>query len=71
MQPRQAKGVPHLQARGEVDARRQRLARLRGTPGIREERVAEAERDLADAQQKAEAAKAAYEASGWQVGILF
>ncbi|KAL4452515.1 hypothetical protein ABPG75_008177 [Micractinium tetrahymenae] len=50
------------QARSDVDARRQRLAKLRGTPGIREERVAEAERDLADAQQKAEAAKAAYEA---------
>lgn len=43
--------------------RRQRLAKLRGTPGIREERVSEAERDLSDAQQRAEAAKATYEVS--------
>ena len=53
----------HLQARADVDARRTRLAKLRGTPGIREERVAEAERDLSAAQQGAEAAKAAYEVS--------
>ena len=38
-----------------------RLAKLRGTPGIREERVSEGERDLSDAQQRAEATKAAYE----------
>lgn len=44
-----------------MDARRQRLAKLRGTPGVREERVAEAERDLADAQQRAEEAKGTYE----------
>lgn len=49
------------QARGDVDAKRARLAKLRGTPGVREERVAEAERDLGDAQQRAEAAKATYE----------
>ena len=44
-----------------MDAKRARLAKLRGTPGVREERVAEAERDLGDAQQRAEAAKATYE----------
>ena len=55
-----ALGVYHA-ARGEVDARRARLARLRGTPGIREERVAEAERDLAEAQRRAEEAKGVYE----------
>jgi sorting nexin-1/2 len=49
------------QARGDIDSRRQRLAKLRGTPGIREERVSEAERDLRDAQQQAEEAKATYE----------
>ena len=54
-------GVGWLQARSEVDARRMRLAKLRGTPGIREERVSEGERDLSDAQQRAEATKAAYE----------
>jgi sorting nexin-1/2 len=54
--------VPHgWQARMDVDGRRQRLAKLRGTPGIREERVAEAERDLSDMQQRSEAAKDAYE----------
>lgn len=59
----------YQQARGDVDARRTRLAKLRGTPGVREERVAEAERDLSDAQQRAEGAKAAYEASrGLQQG---
>lgn len=51
----------HLQARSDVDAKRARLAKLRGTPGVREERVAEAERDLGNAQQQAEAAKATYE----------
>ena len=51
----------YQQARGEVDARRMRLAKLRGTPGIREEKVAEAERDLNDAQHKADAAKVTYE----------
>ncbi|EFN54738.1 hypothetical protein CHLNCDRAFT_59686 [Chlorella variabilis] len=49
------------QARVDVDGRRQRLAKLRGTPGIREERVSEAERDLSGAQQRAEAAKGEYE----------
>ncbi|RMZ53443.1 hypothetical protein APUTEX25_004931 [Auxenochlorella protothecoides] len=46
-------------ARADVDAQRSRLARLRG---IREERVAEAERDLAHAQRKADAAKEVYNA---------
>lgn len=58
---RSAALAAYQQARGDVDVRRQRLAKLRGTPGIREERVSEAERDLSDAQQRAEAAKATYE----------
>lgn len=49
------------QARDEVDSRRTKLAKLRGTPGLKEEKVAEAERDLNEAQHKAEAAKQAYE----------
>lgn len=49
-------------ARNEVDARRGRLARLRGTIGIREERVIEAERDLQVAHTKAEAMSRQYEA---------
>ena len=47
-----------------------RLAKLRGTPGIREDRVSEAERDLSDAQQKAEAARAIYEVGGCVDGWL-
>lgn len=50
-----------------MDGRRQRLAKLRGTPGIREERVSEAERDLSGAQQRAEAAKGEYEVD-WGTG---
>lgn len=58
---RSAALVAFQQARGEVDSRRTKLAKLRGTPGIKEEKVAEAERDLNDAQHKADAAKQAYE----------
>ena len=58
---RSAALAAYAAARGEVDARRGKLAKLRGTPGIREERVAEAERDLHDAQLRADAAKAGYE----------
>jgi sorting nexin-1/2 len=49
-------------ARAEADARRARLAKLRATPGMREERVAEAERDLRAATAAAEGAAAAYAA---------
>lgn len=49
-------------ARSDVDAKRTRLARLRGTPGMREERVMEAERDLQAAHAKAEATAQAYAA---------
>ncbi|PSC72138.1 sorting nexin 1 [Micractinium conductrix] len=68
MARRSAALAAYQQARADVDARRTRLAKLRGTPGIREERVAEAERDLSAAQQGAEAAKAAYEAIVQQMG---
>jgi len=47
-------------ARAEVDARRARLSRLRSTPGIAQERVMEAERDLQNANAKAEVAATAY-----------
>lgn len=58
---RSAALAAHAAARADVDARRGKLAKLRGTPGIREEKVAEAERDLHDAQCKADATRAAYE----------
>jgi sorting nexin-1/2 len=53
--------VAHNRARGEVESRRVRLAKLRGTPGIQEMKIAEAERDLNEAQRNAEQTKATYE----------
>lgn len=49
------------QARFDVDAKRTKLAKLRGTAGIKEEKVAEAERELNDAQHKVENTKQTYE----------
>lgn len=49
------------QARFEVDTKRTKLAKLRGTAGIKEEKVAEAERELNDAQYKVENTKQTYE----------
>ncbi|KAH7622008.1 hypothetical protein Ndes2526B_g02833 [Nannochloris sp. 'desiccata'] len=47
-------------ARADVDAKRARLTRLRATPGLAEERVVEAERDLQTAMAKANDATQAY-----------
>ena len=47
-------------ARADVDAKRSRLTRLRATPGLQEERVIEAERDLQAAMHKSDAATQAY-----------
>ena len=47
-------------ARAEVDAKRARLTRLRTTPGLAEERVVEAERELTGAMGRADATAAAY-----------
>ncbi|BDA48046.1 Sorting nexin-2 [Coccomyxa sp. Obi] len=49
------------QARADVDAKRTKLAKLRGTPGIKEEKVSEVERELNEAQHRVEAAKDTYE----------
>ncbi|KAK9806881.1 hypothetical protein WJX72_006093 [[Myrmecia] bisecta] len=48
------------QARADVDSKRTKLAKLRGTPGIKEEKVGEAERELNEASHKVEAAKEGY-----------
>lgn len=58
---RSAALAAYQQGRADVDAHRARLAKVRGTPGIREERVAEVERDLNSVQRKADEAKAAFE----------
>lgn len=49
------------QAKSELDTKRVRLSKLRGTPGIREEKVTEAERDKDAADLKLKNAKAGYE----------
>jgi sorting nexin-1/2 len=49
-------------ARADVEARRARLTRLRSTPGMKEERVMEAERELDDSLKRSEAAARAYSA---------
>ncbi|KAK9907498.1 hypothetical protein WJX75_004827 [Coccomyxa subellipsoidea] len=49
------------QARADVDAKRTKLAKLRGTPGIKEEKRSEVERELNDAQHRVESAKDTYE----------
>ena len=47
-------------ARAEVDAHRARLTRIRNTPGMKEERVMEAERDLQTALTQADAESKTY-----------
>lgn len=47
-------------ARVDVDAKRAKLTRVRATPGLPEERIMEAERDLQAAMAKADAATQAY-----------
>lgn len=49
------------QAKSELDAKRVRLNKLSGTPGIKSEKVVEAEREKEAADLKLKNAKAAYE----------
>ncbi len=48
--------LPHLcdfpQAKGDLDGKKLRLARLRGTPGLPEVKVSEAERETAEAEER-------------------
>lgn len=48
------------QAQADVDAKRSRLTKLRGTPGVRQDRLAMAERDLSVAMQHVEVQRADY-----------
>jgi hypothetical protein len=57
---RQSAADGSRQAQHELDARKVRWARLRGTPGTPPDRLAEAERDTADAERRL---RAAYQAS--------
>ena len=57
------------QARSDVEVKRGRLAKLRGTPGIREEKAAEAERELNEAQQRVEKAKKDFEGIAQRMAV--
>lgn len=46
------RSVPQLQAKGDLDGKKVRLAKLRGTPGLKEEKISEAEREVVEAEQK-------------------
>lgn len=48
-------------ARNDVHSKRSKLMKLRGTPGIREDKIGEVERELNTAQQNVEAAQATFE----------
>ncbi|CAG9460656.1 unnamed protein product [Pedinophyceae sp. YPF-701] len=49
------------QAQADTELRRARLTKLRGTPGIRQDRVIEAERDLSIATQRQQEARTTYD----------
>lgn len=49
------------QAKSDLDIKKVRLNKLRATPGYKEDKLAEAERDLNEADQRAKNAKIAYE----------
>jgi sorting nexin-1/2 len=48
-------------ARSDVAGKRSKLMKLRGTPGIREDKVAEVERELNEAQYRVEGAQATFD----------
>ena len=50
-----------LQSRAESDGKRNKLAKLRGVAGIREEKISEAERELNESGQKEKQAAEVYE----------
>lgn len=50
-----------MQTRAESDAKRNKLAKLRGVAGIREDKISEAERELHEAGQKEKQAAETYE----------
>lgn len=50
-----------VQAKGDLDGKKVRLAKLRGTPGLKEERMTEAEREVVEAEEKVRCCKAEYD----------
>lgn len=49
-----------MQTRAESDAKRTKLAKLRGVAGIKEDKISEAERELHEAGQKEKQAAETY-----------
>ncbi|GFH08374.1 PX domain-containing protein, partial [Haematococcus lacustris] len=49
------------QAKSELDGRKVRLAKLRGTPGLKEEKISDAERDVAEGEARQHEARIAYD----------
>lgn len=51
----------YVQVKGDLDGKKVKLAKLRGTPGLQEARIAEAERDVTEAEDKVRGTKLAYD----------
>ncbi|GLC46599.1 hypothetical protein PLESTB_001222000 [Pleodorina starrii] len=51
----------YSQAKSDLDSKKVRLAKLRGTPGLKEDKIAETERDVNEADQRLRNAKLGYE----------
>ncbi len=51
----------HLAAKAELDARKVRWAKLRGTPGSGPDKLAEAERDISDSEARVRDTRIVYE----------
>ncbi|GFR51023.1 hypothetical protein Agub_g13350 [Astrephomene gubernaculifera] len=61
MADRAAALAAYSQAKSDLDSKKVRLARLRGTPGLKEDKIAETERDVNEADQRLRNAKLGYE----------
>ncbi|KAG2447746.1 hypothetical protein HYH02_007204 [Chlamydomonas schloesseri] len=61
MGDRAAALTAYSQAKSDLDSKKVRLAKLRGTPGLKEDKIAETERDVNEADQRLRNAKLGYE----------
>ncbi len=52
-----ARSAVWSQAKSDLDSKKVRLAKLRGTPGLKEDKIAETERDVNEADQRQRNAK--------------
>ncbi|KXZ44879.1 hypothetical protein GPECTOR_61g832 [Gonium pectorale] len=61
MADRAAALTAYSQAKSDLDNKKVRLAKLRGTPGLKEDKIAETEREVNEADQRLRNAKLGYE----------